>query len=112
MDESGNVDPKWMTSVKEVVDMIINSDLYCILNVHHDSNSGFWLSEGEKAKEKFIILWNQISNEFILYDDHLIFECMNYVVYDGNYNYSLLLFLTKHLLILLEIQEGIIKIDF
>ena len=56
MDESGNVDPKWMTSVKEVVDMIINSDMYCILNVHHDSNSGFWLSEGEKAKKKFIIL--------------------------------------------------------
>ena len=91
MDELGNVDPKWMTSVKEVVDMIISSDLYCILNVHHDSNSGFWLSEGEKAKKKFIILWKQISNEFILYDDHLIFECMNDVVYDGNYNYSLLL---------------------
>ena len=91
MDESGNVDPKWMTSVKEVVDMIINSDLYCILNVHHDSNSGFWLSEGEKAKKKFIILWKQISNEFILYDEHLVFECMNDVVYDGNYNYSLLL---------------------
>ena len=36
MDDNGNVNSKWMSRVKEVVNWIIDSNMYCILNVHHD----------------------------------------------------------------------------
>lgn len=33
------VDPAWMARVKEVVDYVIDEGLYCILNVHHDTEA-------------------------------------------------------------------------
>jgi len=90
MDESGKVDLKWMYRVKQIVDWIMNYNMYCILNVHHDGASGNWLTKGEIAKEKFILLWQQIANEFKAYDEHLIFECMNDIRYNGEYNFTLL----------------------
>ena len=90
MDESGKVDLKWMSRVKQIVDWIMNYNMYCILNVHHDGASGNWLTKGEIAKEKFILLWQQIANEFKAYDEHLIFECMNDIRYNGDYNFTLL----------------------
>jgi len=39
MDESGKVDSKWMSRVKQIVDWIINYNMHCILNVHHDGVS-------------------------------------------------------------------------
>ena len=53
-----------MNLVKEVVDLIINEKLYCILNVYNDGNYGNWLSWGIEAKDKYINLWIQIANEF------------------------------------------------
>ena len=91
MDEFGKVDKNWMFRVRQIVDWIINYNMYCILNVHHDGYTNKWLSKGESAKEKFIILWQQIANEFRAYDEHLIFEGMNDIDYSGEYNYTLLL---------------------
>ena len=76
IDENGNINPSWMSRVKEVVDWIINSNLYCILNVQNDGAKGNWLREGLIMKHIFINLWNQISNAFKNYDEHLIFESM------------------------------------
>ena len=36
MDKSGNVSSDWMLRVKEVIEWIINLDMYCILNLQHD----------------------------------------------------------------------------
>ena len=88
MNEGGIVNPVWMLRVKEVVNWIIELNMYCILNIHHDSSSPNWLSKGEEEKEKFIILWQQISEEFKDYDDHLIFECMNDLLTNSYYNYN------------------------
>jgi len=90
MDEPGKVDSKWMSRVKQIVDWIMNYNMYCILNIHHDGSTNNWLTKGETAKEKFIFLWQQIAEEFKAYDEHLIFECMNDIVYSGDYNYTLL----------------------
>ena len=97
MDSSNIVNSEWMKRVKEVVDWIINIDMYCILNVHHDGASGNWLSEGLKAKEKYVKLWGQIAMEFKNYDEHLIFESMNDVTYQkgGSYDYETLVALTQ-----------------
>ena len=81
IDENDNINNEWFKRVKEVVDWIINENMYCILNMHHDGyNDGYnvnWLSEGVKAKDKYINLWSQIANEFKEYDEYLIFESMN-----------------------------------
>ena len=49
------------------------------------------------AKEKYIILWQQIAEEFKNYDDYLIFESMNDVIYKNgeDYNFKTLLNLTQ-----------------
>ena len=97
MENSGKVKEEWMERVKEVVDLIINSNMYCILNIFHDGANGNWLSEGIKSKNKYTFLWKQISEEFKNYDDHLIFESMNTISFkiEDNYDYKTLLALTQ-----------------
>lgn len=97
MDESGKVKKEWMSRVKEVVDWILSLNMYCIINVFHDGASGNWLSKGIIAKEKYIALWSQIAEEFKYYDEYLVFESMNDVVYKtgDNYEYDTLLSLTQ-----------------
>ena len=93
MNETGIINNVWLLRIKEVIDWIINLNMYCIINIHHDATFPNWLTKGEEPKEKFIFLWKQIAEEFKDYDDHLIFECMNDVQYSGdnnNYNYTLL----------------------
>ena len=88
INENNKVDSEWMSRIREVVDWVINNDMYCIINVHHDGESGNWLSYGINAKDKFIDLWSQIADEFKNYDEHLIFEAMNEVKYEINYLYD------------------------
>ena len=97
MDESGNINLEWMSRVKEVVDWIISYNMYCIINVYNDAKSGNWLSEGLNVKEKYIKLWEQISNEFKDYNEFLIFESMNKPNYrtESIYNYTILFTLNQ-----------------
>ena len=99
MDEFGNVDSIWMDSIKEVIDIIINAKMYCILNIHHDGRYGNWLTKGMESKEIYINLWTQIANAFKDYDDHLILESMNELYYTDkithNYDYTELLNLNQ-----------------
>ena len=97
INETGIVSTEWMNQVKEIVQLIINYNMYCIINVHHDGAPGNWLSKGLDSKAQFDLLWTQISNEFKDFDDHLIFEAMNEVEYKigDKYDYSTLLILTQ-----------------
>ena len=93
INDSGNIDINWMSRVKEVVNWIIKSNLYCILNIHHDGLSGNWLSKGVNSYKKYINLWAQIAEEFKNYDEFLIFESMNKVDFrldKDKYDYSTL----------------------
>ena len=83
MDENGNVRKAWMDRVEEVVNYILDEDMYCILNVHHDTGAGdeAWLladlANIETIQAKFEKLWTQIATRFEKYDDRLIFEGYN-----------------------------------
>lgn len=81
IDLNGKIDSEWMSRINEIVNRIIDSNLYCILNVHEDGLIGNWLNAGLSVKEKYINLWKQISNEFKNYDEHLIFESMKEIEY-------------------------------
>ena len=56
IDDEGNIKPEWMKRVKEVIDIIINEKLYCILNVHSDGFYIGWIS-GLESKDKYTNLW-------------------------------------------------------
>ncbi len=77
------VDAVWMARVKEVVDYVIGEDMYCILNVHHDTGTynTHWLvaSEENHAQNsaRFKSLWTQIAETFRDYDGRLLFEGYN-----------------------------------
>ena len=96
IDEEGNItDGAWLKRVREVVDYIINQDMYCIINVHHDSggDNGAWLRADQDDErltvisKKFVNLWTSIANEFASYGDKLIFEGYNEML-DGNLTWS------------------------
>ena len=87
IDEDGKVKSEWMLRVKEVVDWIIDSNLFCILNVHNDGINGNWLFQGMKMLNKYKNLWTEISKEFKNYDEHLIFESMKEIEFvSGDYD--------------------------
>ena len=91
LDKDGNVNAEWMARVKEVVDYVIDEDLYCIINVHHDTGAdsysngvltgAHWIHADEdnyKAnKERFEFLWKQIAETFKDYNNKLLFESYN-----------------------------------
>lgn len=48
------IQPQWMKRVHEIVDYVISQDMYCILNIHHDTGaeSTAWLVADEKVYEE------------------------------------------------------------
>ena len=90
IDEYGNINSDWMSLVKNIVDLIVNSELYCILNIYNDGHYGNWLARGIEVKDKYINLWTQIANEFKNYNNYLIFESMDEVYFYNprTYNYD------------------------
>lgn len=91
MDENNVVDEAWMNRVQEVVDYVINNDMYCIINVHHDTLESGWMeasmSNYNLNSQKYQTLWTQIAENFKDYDEHLLFEGFNELV-DANRNWT------------------------
>ena len=77
------VDKVWMARVKEVVDYVLAEDMYCIVNVHHDTGTSntHWLIASDENYEannaRFRGLWTQIAETFKDYDGRLLFEAYN-----------------------------------
>lgn len=76
------IDAAWMARVEEVVNYCLNNNMYVILNIHWD---GGWLEEHplysyqDAVNEKQNAYWTQIANNFINYDEHLLFAGTNEV---------------------------------
>lgn len=74
---------EWMNRVQEVVDYVIDNDMYCILNIHHDNSPANYPyfypnTQNYERSEKFVTaVWSQVSERFAGYDEHLIFETLN-----------------------------------
>lgn len=77
------VDAAWMREVKRVVDAVLEADMYCIVNVHHDTGTGstHWVVADMDSYrlncERFKGLWQQIAETFKDYDGRLLFEAYN-----------------------------------
>ncbi|MCM1330765.1 MAG: glycoside hydrolase family 5 protein [Ruminococcus sp.] len=78
------IDGEWLNRIQEVVDYVINNDLYAVMNMHGDGYytvEKSWLlcvdENQDEIKDKYEKVWTQIAERFKDYDEHLIFESMN-----------------------------------
>ena len=78
------IDDVWMNRVEEVVNYVLEDDMYCILNVHHDTGEKGWLKANSKDLQKkeamFRSIWEQVSENFEDYGDKLVFEGFNEIL--------------------------------
>jgi aryl-phospho-beta-D-glucosidase BglC (GH1 family) len=93
MDENFNIRADWINRVEEVVNYVLDSGMYCIINLHHDNGSGSWpwlrADPGniEWMEEHLAIVWMQIAEHFMNYSDRLIFEGFNEIL-DADSNWT------------------------
>ncbi|MDR0315566.1 MAG: glycoside hydrolase family 5 protein [Treponema sp.] len=92
----------WMNRVAEVAKWIIEEDMYCILNLHHDGggdfdrqgniNSKYWIKQisipekEDETSRRFAAVWKQIALRFRDTGDKLILEAMNEMGFDNLWN--------------------------
>lgn len=81
LDKDNVINEEWMQRVEEVVNYVLNTGMYCILNVHHDTGVGGWLAADLNTyptiSTRYKKLWEQIATRFQAYDQRLIFESYN-----------------------------------
>ncbi len=86
--EDYTIEEDWLKRVTEVVDYVIGKDMYCIINLHHDTGGDGWLKATAESWESYSgqyeALWRQIAEHFKEYDNHLLFEGFNEILDEHN----------------------------
>lgn len=80
IDSDFNINEPFMDRVQQVVDYVIDNDMYCIINIHHDNDAKYFYpnSENLESSEKYVAaIWSQVAERFKDYDEKLIFEGLN-----------------------------------
>ena len=72
MGDGYKINEAYDTRIHEVVDWIIDCDMYCIINIHWD---GGWVNTFPDNKDES--MWTQIADSFKDYSDYLMFESQN-----------------------------------
>ena len=86
------ISENWMARVETVVNWILDEDMYCILNLHHDGggtaagSQKYWIKKAsideEAVIDRFAKVWGHIAWRFRNASDRLILESMNEVGFD------------------------------
>jgi len=82
------IDKSWFNKVEEVVNWVLDNDMYVIINSHYDYLRRSWIKDRwsgvwmlpkykDSVDSRYSAMWTQIANKFKNYDDYLIFEDMN-----------------------------------
>jgi endoglucanase len=81
--ENGAIPPDKVARVREVVEWILEAEMYAIVNIHWD---GGWIRGDETAnryrltddvRERFRSYWERIAGELADLGNHLVFEALN-----------------------------------
>ncbi len=91
IDEDFNIEEDWLNRVKQVVDYAYNCGMYVIITLYHDgaadTDLGAWLRNAQedydKAVARYKHLWEQIADNFYMYNEKLLYESMNEVEFSG-----------------------------
>jgi endoglucanase len=80
------IENSWMERVEEVVNYVLNNEMYAIINIHWD---GGWMqptySDEEYVNERLEVMWKQIATHFRDYNDYLLFAGTNEVMVKDDY---------------------------
>lgn len=80
----GTIDKDWLNRIDEIVNYIIDNNMYCIIDVHHDTGANGWLradlSDIDKHSASLSSIWSQVADYFKNYDNHLLFEGFNEIL--------------------------------
>ena len=80
------IQESWLYRVEEVVDYVLGSGMYAIINEHWDNG---WIQptyeDSEYVSNRLGVMWKQIAIHFRDYDDHLLFAGTNEVHVEGNW---------------------------
>lgn len=72
------IDIPWLDRVQQVVDYVIENDMFCIINTHHDDMMFVPTYEKfDEGRQYLESLWKQLCERFGDYGEKLIFEAMN-----------------------------------
>lgn len=80
------IQESWMKRVEEVVNYVLNNDMYAVLNIHWDE--GWMQPTYEKqayVNDRLSKMWKQIATHFKDYDYHLLFAGTNEVMKEGDW---------------------------
>ncbi|WP_228527808.1 glycoside hydrolase family 5 protein [Pararhodonellum marinum] len=80
------IQESWMLRVEEVVNYVLDNDMYAIINIHWD---GGWMqptyAQEQDVNNRLNLMWRQIALHFRDYDDYLLFAGTNEVMVTGDY---------------------------
>lgn len=86
--DDGVIDKEFLDRVEEVVDWVIDNDMYCIIDVHNDTGNDGWIKASEanykSNKDMVYSIFEQIAGRFKRKNDHLILEGLNEAVNNQN----------------------------
>lgn len=78
MGDNYKISPELDARVHEIVDWVIDADMYCIINIHWDNG---WVNSfpdnKDECMKRYKVMWDQISDSFKDYGDRLMFESQN-----------------------------------
>lgn len=86
-DKNLKIDIKWLERVEEVINYVLDNEMFAILNFHDDTGANGWMKCDERIMnitgERYSILYEQVADYFINYDNKLLFENYNEIL-NGN----------------------------
>ena len=78
MGENYQISEAYDARIHEVVDWVIDADMYCIINIHWDNG---WVNtfpdNKDECMKRYESMWTQIADSFSEYSDYLMFESQN-----------------------------------
>ena len=84
----GTIDKEFLDRVEQVVDWVLESGMYCIIDIHHDTGNDGWIrcSESNYKKNRDMVgyIFRQIAERMKYKNDHLILEGLNETVNTSN----------------------------
>ena len=97
-DEKGNVNytvnDVYIARIQQVINYAYDMGMYVVINIHNDGSpyvTGGWIDitkTGEAFEEieaKFAAVWTDIANNFVGYDQRLVFEAANELMIPNDY---------------------------
>lgn len=77
MSDDYTLNADYVARIHQIVDWILENDMYVILNTHHEKWLGDMPTNEAEVLLKFTRIWEQIAESFKNYDDRLMFEGLN-----------------------------------